>query len=306
MSRIEKGVFIGLDWGTSSLRGWLFDSEGHVLVARTNGHGILHLPEGGFPAALKQITDGWPAVPILACGMVGSLNGWRQVPYLDCPVSMEAFDSALDRAPDISIVPGLRLTEKLPDVMRGEETQIIGALVRRSDLADASLIILPGTHCKWARISKNRVVSFRTFMTGELFSLLMHHSILGRGSTIPSVHDEEAFRLGVRTSREGETGLSAHLFSARSLMLAGRIKPEGVRDYLSGLLLGDEVRCGLALLGDQTDDKAVLLGEAQLCRRYAKAFEILGDPVPELLGNTADTGLFHLARAAKLIESDTE
>ncbi|AQS88730.1 2-keto-3-deoxy-galactonokinase [Neoasaia chiangmaiensis NBRC 101099] len=301
-------TLIALDWGTSSLRAWLFDRNGDVLDTRATDMGILHLPEGGFPAALQTVTEGWvtASTPILACGMIGSRNGWREVPYLDCPVSVADIAQAIDRAADIAIVPGLRVGGAFSDVMRGEEAQVVGALAVRPSLADGAVMILPGTHSKWAHVSSGRIVSFRTYMTGELFAVLTRHSILGRlpsDCESPESARDEAFARGVLAAREPEASLSAHLFSTRSLVLNDRLEPGAARDYLSGLLIGDEVRSGTGLLATQRDASTVLIGEPALTARYAKAFTLLGHHAPETLGNTAAAGLLNLARAAGLLET---
>jgi 2-dehydro-3-deoxygalactonokinase len=213
---------IGLDWGTSSLRAyWLED--GSIRQTRSLPWGIRHLPEGGFEAALAEICAEWPLLPRLACGMVGSRNGWLEVPYLDLPadpallgVSLQSLHTADGR--ELHIVPGLR-NARGPDVMRGEETQLVGAVTRHPALAAKSTVILPGTHSKWVSIREGAVVDFCTMMTGELFALLRQHSILGAGM-VESIEDGEAFARGVITARDsGAAGALSRLFSARAMML---------------------------------------------------------------------------------------
>jgi 2-dehydro-3-deoxygalactonokinase len=247
-------------------------------------------------------------LPVLACGMVGSTSGWREVPYVSCPADPAALARALVHASGtgLPIVPGVRMGGPLPDVMRGEETQIIGACARDPALAEGAVMILPGTHAKWVRVTHGRIEHFRTFMTGEVFALLMKHSILGRpfrDALDPAAlgADEDAFALGVLRGAEARDGIAPLLFSTRSLFLAGEIAACATRDYLSGLLVGDEIRAGLAFTQDEGDVPVALVGEAELSRRYATAFSILGLPEPRMIGNTAAEGLCRLARAAGLI-----
>lgn len=156
---------IGLDWGTSSLRAYLLGSGGELLDGRTSRQGIQHLPAGGFAEAFRDIAGEWsvrfPELPILAAGMVGSRNNWHEVPYVPCPADTTAVARALrpfaSECGTIHLVPGLSQHGTLPDVMRGEETQIVGALAQHPELTEESLVVLPGTHCKWATVRAGRV-----------------------------------------------------------------------------------------------------------------------------------------------------
>ncbi len=299
------GALIALDWGTSSLRAWLLGPDGEARDARAEPWGILRLPEGGFPAALARIAAGWPDdAPVLACGMVGSRQGWHEVAYLPTPSPADAIAAALAPVPwdgrAVLLVPGLVSGAgwDRPDVMRGEETQAIGALAALGG-ADATLV-MPGTHGKWARLRDGAIAGFRTFMTGELHAVLLGHSILGRGvpdrAADPAIA-EAAFRRGVAA---GATfGALPLLFTARSLPLTGGLAAEAVPDYLSGLLLGDEIRAGLA--DDAAGGPIAIVGEGPVARRTADAFACLGHPPPACLGNTARPGLVRIARAAALL-----
>jgi 2-dehydro-3-deoxygalactonokinase len=296
---------IGLDWGTSSLRAYRLDGVGHIEETRHRPWGLRHLPEGGFDAALSAVTKGWPALPRLACGMVGSRNGWREMPYLDLPAGAAEIGHALGRLTaadgmDVHIAPGLRDPHG-PDVMRGEETQLVGALSLRPALAGTSSWILPGTHSKWATVRDGAVTGFRTLMTGELFALLQQHSILGTG-TISAAANPDAFARGVVTARDsGAAGVLSRLFSARTLMLDGTLASEGVPDYLSGLLVGEEFRAALADGLAHRDTPLQLIGDVALCERYRRAathFDIELDPPLE---DAAAHGLWQLALHAGLV-----
>ena len=296
---------IALDWGTSSLRAYRLDAEGGILETRSRPWGIRQLPDGGFDAALAQITAGWPELPRLACGMVGSRGAWLEVPYLDLPADTPHIGSATARllaADDLElfIVPGLRNPLR-PDVMRGEETQLIGALARRPDLAAHSTWVLPGTHSKWVTVSNGRVMDFCTMMTGELFAVLDRHSILASSDDTAQA-DPDAFVRGVITARDaGAAGAFSRLFSARALMLEGKLPAASVRDYLSGLLLGEELRSALASRRFATDAPLQLIGDAALCERYRVAAGCFDLTVAEPVADAAAHGLWQVAVCLGLV-----
>jgi 2-dehydro-3-deoxygalactonokinase len=295
---------IGLDWGTSSLRAYWLDAGGAVAEVRTRPWGIRQLPEGGFDAAMVEVTAGWPPLPRLACGMVGSRNGWCEVPYLDLPADAGALGRALhpfavSDGGALHLVPGLR-NPRGPDVMRGEETQLVGALARDPSLAAHTTFALPGTHSKWASVRDGTIVDFSTAMTGELFALLRQHSILsvGIGEGTP---EPDAFARGVVAARDsGAAGALSRLFSARALMLDGALAPASVPDYLSGLLLGEELRAQIASGRFRVDAPIQLIGDAALCARYREAaahFELhFAEPLVDIVA----AGLWQLALTAGL------
>ncbi len=297
---------IALDWGTSSLRAWLISPDGTVRAARHEGWGIMHLPDGGYTAAYAAITDGWHdrPRPAIACGMVGSRQGWLEVPYLPTPAGLEELAGSLRTveagAGVLHLVPGmLEVSDPAaPDVMRGEETQAVGAMRR---LGGDALLVLPGTHSKWARLQGHRLVSFETLMTGELYALLSKHSILGRGVAdapeAATVAREQAFDRGVLAAQD--RGALARLFSTRALMLTGAIAGGAALDYLSGLLIGEELRLAAPALA--TAARVALTGDDRLCARYARAFEAAGLAPPERIDNSALHGLLDIAAAAGLV-----
>jgi 2-dehydro-3-deoxygalactonokinase len=318
---------IGLDWGTSSLRGYLFAGDGGVIEAVTQPWGIQHLPAGGFPAAFRGLVGAWrqqwPDLPVLAAGMVGSRQGWREVPYVDCPADVGriargllAFDSEAGR---IYLVPGVIERGPLPNVLRGEETQVVGALARAPALAADSLVVLPGTHAKWVQVRDGRIIGFETFMTGELFAVLREHSLLGRpareaaAAAIDAPAREAAFARGLAVARDsGPAGIAGRLFTTRSLYLTGELPPAATLDYLSGLLVGDEIRSASA--GHRTASQEVgpgggplppivLIGDALLCERYREAFAAFGVTQVEVVGDSAAAGLWQVAREAGLVSA---
>lgn len=308
---------LALDWGTSRLRAFLMQ-DGAVIDERQSAHGIQHLPAPGltgFEHALAEIAGDWlqrwPQLPIVASGMVGSAQGWREAPYVRCPAALQdlaahgvSVDSGFGRA--ILIAPGVLFDVNeqapacapFPDVMRGEEIQIAGALQRNPQWADRACIILPGTHSKWVWIENGRITRFATYLTGELFAVLSTHSILGRLMTAAAPEqDAAAFAMGLAAARSSRPGdLSHQLFATRTLGLTGRLPPSSLADFLSGLLIGHELRSGLAQLEDAAQP-LLMIGTPELCQRYASALSAMDHPAAAQLDNTAPHGLWHFARA---------
>ena len=321
MANPGQPALIGLDWGTSSLRGHLVAADGSVSETIRQPWGIQHLPSGGFAEAYRGLAGEWlscrPNLPVLASGMVGSRQGWREAAYVDCPADAASLAAGLLRfdtgTGPLAIVPGLMQRGRLPEVMRGEETQIIGALAADPALAARALFILPGTHSKWAVVRVGQIEQFQTFMTGELFALLRDHSLLGRpareaaptgAAAAPHTIDATAFRQGVTVAQEsGPSGIAGRLFTTRSLWLAGDLPAAASLDYLSGLLVGEEIRSGLAARGGEPLPPLVLSGEAALCDRYSEALGIFGVTDVRVLGDTAAAGLWTIAAAAGLVSA---
>lgn len=303
----SQARLIGLDWGTSSLRAYLYDADGAVLATRQHAWGVRQLPEGGFPAALRAITSDWPPCTIVAAGMVGSRQGWREVPYVAVPADAAAMARGMLRVDACHshvmwIVPGLQ-QEQPANVMRGEETQIIGALALRPEYRTEANFVLPGTHSKWAKVNDDRIVAFDTVMTGELYAVLMKHSILGAGIAAESAQAfaHDAFVRGLHAVQEsGSSGGFSRLFSTRALMLAGRLANDDLPDYLSGLLIGEEFR--IAQLRDTTTTPLCLIGDPALCQRYVIAATEFGYASPTLIDDASAAGLWQLASVAGLLE----
>jgi 2-dehydro-3-deoxygalactonokinase len=269
---------IGIDWGTSSFRAYRLDAGGCVIARLDLPAGILGIPEGGFPAALLEAIAPWLAdgeTQVLLCGMVGSRQGWVEAPYLPCPTGAAEIAAAAIPLPFAGarcrLLPGLSTRDAagVPDVMRGEETKLVGLLAALGD-AEA-LVCLPGTHSKWARLAGGRITAFATQMTGELRAVLLQHSILGRLAA-PG-RSEAAFLRGVARAREAG-GLLHHAFGTRALGLHGELAPEEAESYLSGLLIGHEVLAAGA--NGHTLGAIHLAGSDALAARYALAFDALG------------------------------
>jgi 2-dehydro-3-deoxygalactonokinase len=245
-SRGAPAAFVVVDWGTSSFRGWLMSADGTVLAESRGGEGMLHCAGGvGFTPVLRDHLArlGAPAgAPVLICGMAGARQGWVEAPYIKVPTRLDALHEGairIDAPGDIRILPGIaQARADQPDVMRGEETQLLG--VTEPDFS--GLVCIPGTHSKWIRIENGRVVEFSTYMTGELFSVIAQHSILAHaieGSSAPA--DSEAFRAGLSTALAEPTALTASLFRLRAAQLLGfELRADGAA-RLSGLLIGTEL-----------------------------------------------------------------
>ena len=306
---------IALDWGTTSLRAYRFDRAGQVVESRRLAAGILRVAaDGGFAHAFQQACGDWiaaaPASAIIACGMIGSAQGWREAAYLDVPVGVDDLGRALTEVATpggavLHIIPGLIARGPLPEVMRGEETQVAGAIEGGHDAASHRggdvWIGLPGTHSKWVRVRDRRIVQFRTFMTGEVFAALCEHTILGRTMRRPAVPDLQAFDRGVTIARSAgaRAGILSTMFSTRTLGLVGALTAEAQGDYLSGLMIGHEI-AALEDLGERLEP-IVLVGDDDLCQRYQRALVALGHPSPEIARRATERGLWHVGCAAGLV-----
>lgn len=309
MTAVDAARLIALDWGTTSLRAFLLGERGIVLAQRAAPLGIMHVPPGCFPDAFKQVAGDWrraaPGLPAIASGMVGSAQGWREAPYCEGaagPAHMAAglLEIPAEEGGPVHIVPGISIDGPRPEVMRGEETQIFGALALHPALRDGVRFLLPGTHSKWVDMSGGCIAGFQTFMTGELFAILRDHSILGRFARdfgAGAMSDQAAFDDGVASARESGDGIAPLLFSARARVLLGALPQSASLDYLSGLLIGDELRCALTVPAP----RIAMIGEAGLGARYRRALAGFGvHDVPEIDG-AAPAGLWCIAREAGLI-----
>ena len=290
--------WIGVDWGTSTLRAARLDGAGRVLEERRLPRGILTVAPGGFRALFDDALGDWfaRAPRCLIAGMAGSRQGWLEAPYADCPAAPADLARRLAwiEPGRIAIVPGLHCEHGgVPDVMRGEEVQVFGAL-RLADRSDATLV-LPGTHSKWVRAEGGRIVEFATAMTGEFFALLRRHSILAR--TLPDADDgaldDAAFDAGVAQARRS-SGLLESAFSARTLALFERQPLAQRLSYLSGLVIGEELRARAPRAGEGV----ILVGDAALTLRYARALEAFGVASTPVGASATWRGLHELARGA--------
>lgn len=315
----RDAALLALDWGSTTFRAWLLDGTGAVLDTVRTADGALTITERADSARVRSATfektfarlcrpwlDEHPGIPVLCAGMVGSNHGWAEAGYLDVPADLGDLAGHLTVVPAgdsvVHIVPGLRSTGSDPDVMRGEEVQLVGALATApATTADRpGTVVLPGTHSKWVRLDGTRVTGFTTAMTGELYGLLMRDSILARlASGEAGTGVAAAFVRGLETEAErgDERGLPALLFTARPLVLAGRLDATEVADYVSGLLIGAEVRHAL---------RGIPAGVVALCgppasvHRYRVALERGGASVRIIGEDVAARGLWRIALDAGL------
>jgi 2-dehydro-3-deoxygalactonokinase len=275
-SQIEP-AWIAVDWGTSNLRAWAMAADGSVLAEATSDEGMARLSSDGFQPALLRLIAPWLGrgqTLVAACGMVGSRQGWCEAPYRAVPCApLDAAAQVTAPVTDprivVRIAPGLKQTTPA-DVMRGEETQIAGALRLMPDYD--GVLCLPGTHSKWAQISAGEVVSFQTFMTGEMFALLSETSVLRHGMQGEG-WDDAAFDLGVSDAISRPERIGARLFSLRAEGLISGLGLAAARSRLSGLLIGTELAASRPYWLGQ---RITLIGAAKLSAAYARALSAQG------------------------------
>ena len=289
---------LALDWGTSSLRGAMLDVKGAALEERNFARGILAVAPGGFPAVFSECFGDWMTRDTLCLisGMAGSRQGWCEAPYCPCPADLCTVTAGLAwlEPGRIAIVPGLSIeTRGVPDVMRGEEMQVFGAM-QLLGLDDAR-IVLPGTHSKWVTVTGQRITDFSTWMTGEFYALLRQHSILARTMADgDAAHDGLAFDAGVLHALNGP-GLLHTAFNARTLSLFGRMGPDALPSYLSGLVIGEELKSQPLQVGDTV----VAVGTDTLTARYEQALAHRGVHVTRIGATAAWRGLRAIANTLK-------
>jgi 2-dehydro-3-deoxygalactonokinase len=301
----QDSDFLAADWGTTHLRAWRLRPDGSVVDVRRFPWGVATLKPGEAAHRLEQDVRpalGAEALTAVLCGMVGSAMGIAPTPYADCPAGAAEVARALFKVDERTwIVPGLRCTrpDGYPDVMRGEETKVLGWLAmdpRRG--SGEHVLCLPGTHGKWVLVRDGRIHQFMTCMSGELFALLSEHSVL-RPGVPPS--DAAAFAEGLRFGA-ADGPLASRLFTVRSRMVGQGLEGGKAASYLSGLLIGDETARLPPLLGLASGDSIGLMGEPALCALYEPALRVQELKVESADGEAAVTaGLALLRRSgAKL------
>lgn len=278
-----------VDWGTTNFRASLVASDGTVKDNVTSDRGISAIQGADFEAELMRVLAPWldeAANPdVIALGMITSRNGWVEVPYVAVPATASdlaagAVCRTLPNGSSLTFLPGITdpTGHPFPDVMRGEETQIVGHGLDRD-----GVLVLPGTHSKWARIKDGKIAGFQTFVTGEIFALISQHSFIAKSapSTSKDSPDWGAFSRGVSAAQHGETGKNPFLtllFSLRTGVLANQLTQSENLDYLSGLLIGYEFREALQCDRFLTSGRIAIVGNDGLNARYARvaqAFELL-------------------------------
>ncbi|MDF2642841.1 MAG: 2-dehydro-3-deoxygalactonokinase [Pseudomonas sp.] len=322
-----QAQLIALDWGTTSLRAYRLGEHGQVLQQRALSAGIMQLPStprqiagtlcsDGFELAFDEACGDWldaePGLPVIACGMVGSAQGWKEATYRETPASVNELSAALQtvrsvRDVTIHIVPGVLQRSTLPNVMRGEETQVLGVLASFTpeQATGPMLIGLPGSHSKWVEVVEGCIRQFDTFMTGEVYAALCAHTILGRTMQRSDAFDTQAFDRGltIALSEQGAAGPLSTIFSTRTLGLTGQLEATAQADYLSGLLIGHELAALAALQQQrhQPRSSVVLIGNEALCARYSRGLAAAGFPDAVQAEQATERGLWQVAVQAGLI-----
>lgn len=313
---------IAVDWGTTNLRVCLLEADGQQRELRSAPSGILQIQNARYEEALLSLCADWISADtvLIAGGMIGSRQGWIEVPYLRGPAGLSDAARALVplkllRGATLWFVPGVHHADDsgLDDVMRGEETQIWG-----DSPPPGALSILPGTHSKWASIDHDgRIGRFHTWMTGELYAVLTGHSILGRLMQ-PGSESPDAFILGAQRGLAEPAQLGRLIFTARTAGLMNRLRPQALPDYLSGLLIGAEIGGACATFGvglsqssprnrhpgavaTQALPAVRLIGEPALCARYAQTARLAGLEPDIRPPGLAAVGAWRIAQAAGLI-----
>jgi 2-dehydro-3-deoxygalactonokinase len=276
--------FIAVDWGTTNRRAWRLDSGGHAVDETADDMGILAVPRDAFLGAVATLHARFGNLPMLLAGMIGSNRGWLEAPYVPAPAGIADLVDGLRWVDPgrIAIVPGVSLDNgDRADVMRGEETQVLGAAAAGL-IAPDSVVCHPGTHNKWIRLERGRIAEFRTVMTGELFNLLKSNSILSDLLAEPA-QPGPAFAAGIRYGLN-EDDLNAELFSVRARVLLGKADPADAASYVSGLLIGADLRIGLAMADEA---RIMVMGRPDLTRLFAAALAETGRSCREIEGEEA-------------------
>ncbi|MGV8854863.1 MAG: 2-dehydro-3-deoxygalactonokinase [Devosia sp.] len=276
--------WVAVDWGTSNLRAWGIAPDGTVALERSSAKGMGKLTRDQFPAALAELLEGVTGtragpLDVLICGMAGARQGWLEAPYLEAPTDLRALllGAVQPEMPDSrfapAILPGVCQKAGADNVMRGEETQLLGLAALHPGFS--GIVCMPGTHSKWASLAGTHIESFSTAMTGELYEVLRTHSVLRHSLSgdLDGPGRTEGFAIGARTGLDHPEQLLGNLFQVRaSALLSGR-QPDWCAGYLSGLLIGTEIGSNRHLIGE---DPVPLVGAAGLCGLYTQVLGMIG------------------------------
>jgi len=296
-----SSAFIALDWGTSSFRAYLLNIDGTIQETISARHGILAVKDANFDETLESHIGHWDkALPIMASGMITSRQGWVELPYVACPANLKSIAAAVQphtskQGRKLFFVPGIsyRSPDSIPDVIRGEETQVLGA-----SQGGHEYFVTPGTHSKWIDVENSEIKSFSTYLTGEVFALLKNHSILGRLMT-GEVNSPAAFEQGVRIGLKDPAGFLHHIFSARTLALFNEMPTDQLSSYLSGQVIGTEIAHAIAK--NPVSAQYGILATPALGEHYMTAMKIAGLQVNYGEPDVAVKGLRRIAMAAGVL-----
>jgi 2-dehydro-3-deoxygalactonokinase len=289
-----------VDWGTSRIRLWVVARDGAVLGESRGEEGMRRCLEYGFARALATrlaAAGGRAGLPVMICGMAGARGAWREAPYLDTPTALARISREAapveDAEGDVRILPGVAQRDPAaPNVMRGEETQLLGAV----GAGDDAVVCLPGTHCKWVEVRDGAIRRFSTFMTGETFEALTRHTILAQSAGSASfAADHPAFARAVAASLADPAGALARAFEVRAAQLLGFESADDGAAHLSGLLIGAEVGAARRL---HANARVTLVASGAIAGLYQAALEVSGAEVrPVDADEAARRGLFAAAAA---------
>ncbi|KAA0699661.1 2-dehydro-3-deoxygalactonokinase [Neorhizobium sp. P12A] len=278
---MAKPAYVAVDWGTSSFRLWLIGEDGEVLGERRSGEGMTTAAQTGFVNVLQSHLTALSApegIPVIVCGMAGARQGWVEAGYIDTPTSLSAILTGAVSVPgqsrDVRILPGLaQRSKEAPDVIRGEETQLLGAIP--ADSRGDQIVCMPGTHSKWVRVVDGMVTGFSTFMTGELFDVITKHSILAhavaRAQDMPT--DDQAFEAALLAAFKQPALATNLIFGARAGQLLHGLTAAGAQARISGTLVGAEIAGALSAAGK--DAAITLVASGRLQTLYETAFQSL-------------------------------
>jgi 2-dehydro-3-deoxygalactonokinase len=302
---------IAIDWGSTYCRGYLLDESGGIIAQQDKPKGILQVRPEEFENIYTALVGDWldlyPKTPVMMSGMVGSQQGWMETPYVPLPAGLDELAQSLIRVPltttsfeKPAIVSGVVLDNAhYCDVMRGEETQVVGALSLSSMSAQKQMLCLPGTHSKWVTVENQQISFFATYMTGELFSLLCEKSILAKTAIAPKGFNKEVFARGFKEAYNLR-GLLTNLFTIRARTLRQHLNPCESFDYLSGLLIGDEIKH--ATLDESEKLPITLIASKVVGERYQYALSLIEKKATLILSEKATTrGLWTIAQSAHFI-----
>lgn len=310
MTMFDNATLIGLDWGTTSFRAHLIGSDGVLLDTIHSPEGIMS-PEGkDFAKTFKMLVGPWlseyPNLPVIASGMITSRNGWLETPYLPLPAGPSDFANALtcldiNDTQKIYFVTGASYKNDAgdPDIMRGEEVQILGCLQENN--GPQEIFLLPGTHSKWAIARLGTIESFMSFMTGEIYALLNNHSILGTLATPNKKSLSDGFLKGVKRRLGSSTSLLHQVFSARTLALFDQLPSDEISDFISGLLIGDEVKSAVRKFNIEASQAVHIIGRDDLAEKYSIALDAINISNKITSEHAAATGLYQIAKGARII-----
>ena len=280
---MKKPAYIAIDWGSSRFRAYLLTQHMDIIESIDQPEGVKQHQYQDYTHICKQLLNNWSHViqklqlPLFMAGMVGSNMGWHEVPYLPCPLSLSAISKQIVKREspwntNMYIIPGVKLEQnRHMDIMRGEETLVIGAL----ELMQTEIYCLPGTHSKWIEIKNKELQRFTTIITGELYAILKDHSLLAQG--LPTQRfNQQWFDEGIMEMKEFDASLLINLFNVRAKRILNKLPKTSVLSYLSGLLIGAELSTMQQKLLINKSKFIGILAPPMLKQNYASACHLLG------------------------------